>query len=136
MTTSSAAALHAAIIVKLANYGSLTAVLGSNRIFEHTPNPPPYPYLMFGQSTTRSDDSDIAPSDLHTITLQVWSRARGRDEAHTILEQVRAALHDQPLSLDAHRLVNLRHEFSEVRRDSDGITFRGLIRFRALTEAL
>jgi hypothetical protein len=32
------------------------------------------------------------------------------------------------------RLVNLRHEFSEVRRDADGETSRGLVRFRAVTE--
>ncbi len=45
-----------------------------------------------------------------------------------------AALHDQDLTLAGHRLINLRHEFSEARRDSDGETFHGIARFRAVTE--
>jgi len=36
--------------------------------------------------------------------------------------------------LSGHRLINLRHEFSEARRDSDGETFHGIARFRAVTE--
>lgn len=47
-----------------------------------------------------------------------------------------AALHDQPLALTGHRLINLRHEFSDVRRDADGDTFHGTVRFRAVTEAI
>jgi hypothetical protein len=43
-------------------------------------------------------------------------------------------LHDQDLTLSGHRLVNLRHESSEARRDSDGETFHGIARFRAVTE--
>ncbi len=47
---------------------------------------------------------------------------------------MRAALNDQQLSLDGHRLVNLRHELSEARRDPDGETYHGIARFRAVTE--
>ena len=47
---------------------------------------------------------------------------------------VRTALHDQPLTLTGHRLINLRHEFSEARRDPDGETIHGIARFRAVTE--
>ena len=46
----------------------------------------------------------------------------------------RAALHGQPLTLDGHRLINLRHEFSEARRTPDGDTYQGIARFRAVTE--
>jgi hypothetical protein len=66
--------------------------------------------------------------------VHVWSGARGKKEAHEILGAVRAALHDRPLSLAGHSLVNLRHEHSEVRRASDGETIHGLARFRAVTE--
>ena len=47
---------------------------------------------------------------------------------------VRTALHDQPLTLAGHRLINLRHELSEARRDPDGDTIHGIARFRAVTE--
>ena len=43
-------------------------------------------------------------------------------------------LHDQPLTLSDHHLVNLRHEFSEARLDPDGDTFHGIVRYRAVTE--
>jgi hypothetical protein len=43
-------------------------------------------------------------------------------------------LHDQPLTLVDHDLVNLRHEFSEARPDPDGDTYRGIVRYRAVTE--
>ena len=45
-----------------------------------------------------------------------------------------SALHDQPLMLVDHELVNLRHEFSEARPDPDGDTFHGIVRYRAVTE--
>jgi hypothetical protein len=47
---------------------------------------------------------------------------------------VRTALHDQALSLAGHRLVNLRHELSEARREPDGDTTHGIVRYRAVTE--
>jgi hypothetical protein len=41
---------------------------------------------------------------------------------------------DQTLPLSDHDLVNLRHEFAEVRLDPDGDTFHGIVRYRAVTE--
>jgi len=70
----------------------------------------------------------------HTITLNVWSQAKGRNEVHDIMAAARTALHGQPLTLDGHRLINLRHETSEARRASDGETYHGIARFRAVTE--
>ena len=51
-----------------------------------------------------------------------------------IVETIKAALHDQPLRLEDHYLVNLRHQFSEARLDPDGDTFHGIVRYRAVTE--
>lgn len=66
----------------------------------------------------------------------MWSRAAGRKEVRTILEAVRAVLHDAVLTLTGHRLVNLRHEFSDTRRDPDGETYHGIVRYRAVTEPI
>jgi hypothetical protein len=35
-------------------------------------------------------------------------------QVHDIIEAIKSTLHDQPLTLVDHDLVNLRHEFSEV----------------------
>ena len=61
----------------------------------------------------------------HNFTLPVWSRSGGKKQVLEILEAIRAVLHDQPLLLADHHLVNLRHEFSEARLDPDGDTFHG-----------
>ena len=62
-------------------------------------------------------------------------RARAASkQVHEIIEAIKAALHDQPLLLADHHLVNLRHEFSEARLDPDGDTFHGIVRYRAVTE--
>jgi hypothetical protein len=64
----------------------------------------------------------------------VWSRSGGKKQVQDIIEEIKSALHDRPLSLVDHHLVNLRNEFSEVRPDPDGDTFHGIVRYRAVTE--
>ncbi len=70
----------------------------------------------------------------HILTLHVWSRAGGRQESYEIIEAIKGVLHDKALMLTDHDLVNLRHEFSEVRQDPDGDTYHGILRYRAVTE--
>lgn len=40
----------------------------------------------------------------------------------------------EPLALAGHRLVNFRFATVDIRRESDGRTYRALVRFRAMTE--
>ena len=62
-------------------------------------------------------------------------RARAaRSRCIEIIEAIKDVLHDQPLMLADHHLINLRHEFSEARLDPDGDTFHGIVRYRAVTE--
>jgi hypothetical protein len=55
---------------------------------------------------------------------------------HEIMQVLRSVLHARDLTLDGHRLVNLRHELSEARREADGETYHGIVRLRAVTEPL
>jgi hypothetical protein len=134
--TSSALALQQAIVGELAADPGVLAALSGPRIYDDTPQPAAFPYVTIGQTTARSADADLEPADEHILTLHVWSRARGRREALAIIDEMRRALHDRPLALADHKLINLRHEFSEARRDRDGETIHGLVRFRAVTEPL
>jgi Protein of unknown function (DUF3168) len=133
---SSALALQKSIFATLTASSLVLAALGAARIHDQVPQPALFPYVTFGQSSVRDRDSSFEPSDEHIITLHVWSRAQGRSETHTVIDAIRAALHDQPLALAGHRLINLRHEFSEARRDPDGETLHGIVRFRAVTEPI
>lgn len=132
--TSAALALQEAVFARLAGYAPLVAALGAPRVYDDAPQPANFPYVTFGQSTVRDAEASTDPGDEHLFTLHVWSRARGRRETHVIADTIRAALHDTALTLRDHRLVNLRHEFTDARRESDGDTVHGIVRFRAVTE--
>src|SRR6476661_7167918 len=80
----------------------------------------PRPELLPDWSTGTEDGAE------HLLTLHVWSRACGNKQVHDIIEAIKSTLHDQPLALVDHDLVNLRHEFSEARPDPDGDTYHGI----------
>jgi hypothetical protein len=127
-------ALQQAIYSALANDAALVSLLGGARVYDDVPQSADFPYLTFGQTTTRDWATGTEAGTEHVIVLHVWSDAKGKQQTHEILGVVFAALHDQPLSLSGHRLVNLRHEHSEARREPDAETYRGVVRFRAVTE--
>ncbi len=134
--SSAAFALQQSIFQTLAADAPLLSLLGAPKIYDDTPQPVAFPYVTFGHSTTRDLDTSGGPGDEHVVTLHVWSRAAGRKETHGIIDALRSALHDRALPLAGHRLINLRHDFSEARRDPDGDTIHGIIRLRAVTEPL
>jgi hypothetical protein len=137
MPTQSSAglALQSAVVSALTADADLTALTGNTpRIFDDVPPATPYPYLSIGQTLDRDWSTGTETGGEHTLTLHVWSQLPGRREAHLIAARVRAILHDAALALTGHRLINLRHEFSDARRDPGGDTYHALIRFRAVTE--
>lgn len=132
--TSPGFALQKAIFSKLSGDAETLSALGGARIYDDVPSRSEFPFMTFGQSTERDWSTGTDEGMEHLVTLHVWSRGRGRKETEEVISAARKALHDQALALDGHRLINLRHEFSEARRDSDGETFHGIARFRAVTE--
>lgn len=123
-----------AIHAKLTGDLTVVGLLGGARVYDEVPRGADYPYLTLGQSTLRDWSTGSEDGHEHLLTLHVWSRANGRREAHEIMSAVQEALHDAPIPVSGHRLVNLRHEFSDALRDSDGETYHGIVRYRAVTE--
>lgn len=134
--TSASLELQKAVVAALTADGGLTALLGGPRIYNDVPRGAELPYVTLGESTVRDWSTGTDDGHEHLMTVSVWSRANGEREVHQILAAIEAVLHDAPLPMTSVRLVNLRHEFSEVRRDADGETSRGLARFRAATESV
>jgi hypothetical protein len=127
-------ALQRSIYQALTNSPDVTTLLGGVRIYDHAPQGVAYPFITLGQSVIRDWSTGTEDGGEHNLTLHVWTRSGGKKEVHEIIEAIRAVLHDQPLMLEDHYLVNLRHEFSEARLDPDGDTFHGIVRYRAVTE--
>ena len=128
--------LQKSIYAALAADPNILGILGAPRIFDDVPQKATFPYLTLGQSTLRDWSTGTEPGAEHLLTLHVWSRAEGRREVHELMTVLQDALHDRALSLEGHRLVNLRHEFSDARREPDGETYHGIVRLRAVTEPL
>lgn len=131
---SSSWSLQQSIFAALSADQALTALIGIGRVYDDVPQGTELPYVTFGRVTAQDWSTGSEDGTEHLFTVHVWSGARGKRQAHEILAAVRAALHDRPLALAGHSLINLRHEQSEVRRAPDGTAVHGTARFRAVTE--
>lgn len=132
---SASLALQSAVVAALTANPDLTAATGGTaRVYDDVPPKTPFPYLSLGQTIERDWSTGTEDGREHTLTLHVWSRTPGRREVHAIAALIRATLHQAPLALDGHRLVNLRHEFTGALREPGDEIYRALVRFRAITE--
>jgi len=122
-------ALQKAIYTRLAGDAALAALVAT-RLYDNVPGDAGLPYLALGENETR----DWPGGTEHRLALHAFSRGGGRAEAKRIMGAVNAALHDASLTLEGHELVNLRFLDGTTRREADGMTWRGTIRFRAVTE--
>jgi len=125
-------ALHATLIQD----ADLMTGLGGAKIYDHVPRGTKPPYVTLAQTTERDWSTGGAEGSEHTVTLHVWSQAYGRKQVQSLMAAIRSALHENEaaITLSGNALITLRHELSEVRREPDGDTLRGLVRFRAVTE--
>lgn len=131
---SAALALQTALFAALKGDAALAALTGG-RIHDAAPQGAAFPHLVLADLAS-IDASDSGGEGLeHFATFLVWSRSGGRRETLEILGAMTACLDGAALPLSGHHLVGLAVERTETRREADGITFRGLLRLRAVTEA-
>ena len=134
--TTSAVSLRAAIHKSLSRDAALASLLGGARVYDAIPRGVAFPYVTIGGARITSFATDADEGEEHLLTLHALSRQGGHREATAITGALVQALDDAPLALAGHRLVYLRFTFADVRREGDGRTYHGLVRFRALTEPL
>ena len=121
-------------------YGALSAnvplgtLLGGARIYDDVPHGAAYPFVTMGQTSSTDFGTGTEDGEEHIVTLHVWSSFGGRSEAQLIMGAIRDALHNASLALTGYTLINLRQQFSDIRREADGITIHGLVRYRAVTQ--
>jgi mRNA-degrading endonuclease YafQ of YafQ-DinJ toxin-antitoxin module len=132
--TAASWALQRSIYQALAGSAELTSLLGGEHIYSNPPPAAEFPYITLGQTVNLDWSTGTEDGNEHSLTLHVWSRADSAIEVHEIIQVIRMLLHNQPLSLEDHFLVNMRHEFTEARIDPDGETMHGIVRYRAVTE--
>ena len=127
-------ALQQALHQALTTDTTVLGLLGGPHVWDHVPRGAAYPYVSIGVTSERDWSTGSDTGGEHVLTLHVWSIAAGRRETETIASALRNALHDRALPLTGFRLVNLRHELTDVRRIVDDEIYHGVVRLRAVTE--
>jgi hypothetical protein len=127
--TAASWALQKAVYAALTADPALVALCGG-RVFDAVPKNAAIPYVVIGEAEERDGGSVIR----HALALHLWSRAGGAREIKQIANAVRACLDNAHLTLDGHALIALAFVSADYVRQSDGETWRGSIRFRAVTE--
>ena len=101
--------------------------------------PPPraaFPYAVIGPIRSTDWSADDFSGEEHALAVHVWSRYRGAREVRGLMGDVKSALDQVALNVAGRRLILLRFTGAEDFREADGMTRHGIVRFRALTEAI
>lgn len=126
-------ALQTAIYAHLGADETLAALIGA-RLYDNVPGDTGFPYVTLGEALVSDNSTGDSRGAEHRLAFNAYSRGGGRAEAKSILGALNAALDEAALTLAGFTLVNLRFLDAETRREPDGQTWRGTIRFRAVTE--
>ena len=128
-------ALHKALLDNLRADPDLVPLLGDPpRVYDQPPAQPAWPLVLLGRAETRPWGGLDGEGVEHALTLTCLSRFDGAEEAKAIVAAIRARLHGAALTLDGHRLVNLRVTYGDVFRAADARLVQGVLRVRAVTE--
>jgi hypothetical protein len=126
--------LQKSIYQTLSGDAALSAMITG--VYDRVPQNTAFPYITIGETTGRDWSSRTTTGMNLVVTLHVFSRAGGRQEALQIMERIHALLHEGDLEMTDQVLIMMRFEMSDVLLEQDGFTYQGVIRFQALTEAM
>lgn len=113
---------------------TITALIGVDNIFDHEIKDAQYPYVSIENWQTLDWSTDGDLGEEHLFNILIFEDKSGRKSLQNIARKVILSLHDQSLSLDVGRLINLRFEntfFDEEGRNKLQIV---RIKFRAKVE--
>ena len=131
--TDAAWALQQAVFAALVASQPVHDIAG-DRVFDAVPRGAAFPYIVVGDASETDAGTATEQGSEHRLEIRVWSRGGGMREIKHAAAAVRTALDGAPLGLDGHALVDLRFAGADFARESDGETYRAVLRFRAVTE--
>jgi len=107
----------------------LTTKLGGNNIYDFVPENTSFPYVKVGDQTMVDDGTKDKKGSDFTLIVHTFSRYRGSKEIKEIMSLIYDVLHESSLSVSGAS-NNMRFEFSDIIKESDGLTTHGMQRFR------
>jgi len=128
------AALVAALVEALKAAPAVAALVAA-RVHADAPRHPVYPCVSLSRQESRPFGPEADGLE-HLLTVTCASKFGGPEEARAVTSAVRAALHNAPVVVAGRRLVTLRVTYADVFRAADRELSLGVLRVRAVTEAL
>ena len=122
--------LQTAIYTAL-NVSAITTTLGCG-VYDEVIEGNTYPFISLGEETTIDYSTMTAVGSETTINIHIWSQYKGSKQTKEIMDKIHDLLHDIDLTVTGFNLINLRFEYSDIMRDTDGVTRHGVMRFRAI----
>ncbi len=95
-----------------------------------------FPYVVIGEDTHTTADTDTELMNNVSITVHTWSRFSGRSETKKIQGLIYDALHRANLLESGYKFINIAQVTSESFLDSDGHTRHGVQTFNLMIEEL
>lgn len=95
------------------------------------------PYVTVDSATSEPWDTLDRDGEQVALTLSAWTGgdSRGKAAALDLIGQMRAALHEQPITVSGYVAIIVRADFQDVFLDQDGVTQHGVLRIRAKLRA-
>lgn len=120
------------IVAKLKGASGVTDLV-STRVYDAVPHNAAYPMVVMGVFQGFPWEQHLANGFEVIAQIEAISEKRGAVQTRQIQSAVYAALHDQALTLDTQNHILTRLIFQSSDLDNDGITTRGIQRFRVVT---
>lgn len=127
-------AVQAAFVTALQGDASVMAVLPGG-VHDEPPEGETRDYLTVGDHLSVPDNDLTSFGREVTVTLHIWTKARGFKRGQTILDRVVQLLDHRPESLApaGHSVVSIRNIFDQAIRDPDPAWRHHILRFRINT---
>lgn len=122
-----AVAVQTAVYDALNGNSSLTSSVSG--IYDFVPESTSFPYVKVGDQTMVEDGTKDKKGSDFTLMVHTFSRYRGSKEIKEIMSLVYDILHESSLSISG-AMNNMRFEFSDIIKESDGLTTHGVQRFK------
>jgi hypothetical protein len=135
--TSPVLSLRRAILDVASADAELRALMGGAlRLYDEPPRGAEPVYALFGDVKAEDWSTDLDRGHAQSVDIVIWSEKGGARTALMVADRFFAILDDAPLTLEGHRLVNLRVTELASTRDRETGLARVTLRLRAVTEVV
>ena len=128
-------AVQSALMAALRGHAGVQAIFGARaRVYDDETEAPAFPFARLERHECRPVGASGGEASEHVITLAVLSRYGGVREAKAALAALRQAFEAADWSEADRHIVLAYTTYSDVMRQFDRRAFRGVIRFRIISE--